>query len=247
MFGPLTALRLKIRAVRGAYHHRREELRRRPWRHDPAVRQAITDQFHRMYYDGYGQGGTWAATYWRGVVAEKCPLDLWVFQEIIHALRPDVIVETGTRFGGSALFMADLCEVLGNGRVVSVDIADEVGRPEHPRISYVRGSSVADATFATVKQHLGPADKVMVVLDSDHSKSHVLAELRLYHTLVSRGHYLIVEDTNIGGHPVAEDFGPGPMDAVQEFLASGGTGFQVDGSREKLCLTFCPGGYLRRE
>jgi cephalosporin hydroxylase len=247
MLGVLTRLRLKARAIRGAYHNRREEMRRRPWWHDSAIRQAITDQFHRMYYDGYGQGGTWAATYWRGVPTEKCPLDLWIYQEIVYELRPDAIVETGTRFGGSALFLADMCELVGCGRVVTVDIAHEAGRPEHPRISYVRGSSVAAATFAAVKQQLLPADKVMVLLDSDHSKGHVLAELRLYSPLVSPGHYLIVEDTNIGGHPVAEDFGPGPMEAVNEFLAPGDTGFVPDRTREKFYLTFSPCGFLRRQ
>jgi cephalosporin hydroxylase len=85
----------------------------------------------------------------------------------------------------------------------------------------------------------------MVILDSDHSFGHVLSELRSYAPLVSTGCYLIVEDTNVNAHPVRPDFGPGPMEAVRMFLAEDG-GFVVDDSREKLLMTFNPGGYLRR-
>ncbi len=84
-----------------------------------------------------------------------------------------------------------------------------------------------------------------MILDSDHRREHVLRELELYSRFVTPGCYLVVEDTNINGHPVAPTFGPGPMEAVRDFLASTDD-FEVDHSREKLLLTFNPSGYLRR-
>ena len=85
----------------------------------------------------------------------------------------------------------------------------------------------------------------MVVLDSDHSQAHVAAELEAYRSFVAPGCYLVVEDTNINGHPVAADFGPGPMEAVEAFLPRAPE-FEVDRSRERFLLTLNPGGYLRR-
>jgi cephalosporin hydroxylase len=96
-----------------------------------------------------------------------------------------------------------------------------------------------------VAERAAGAGRVLVVLDSDHSRDHVLAELRAYAPLVTPGSYLVVEDTNVNGHPVYEAFGPGPMEAVQDFLKERDD-FEVDRSREKFLLTFNPGGWLRK-
>jgi len=202
--------------------------------------QAKVDRFHSLYYDS----GVFAKTSWLGVPTLKCPLDLWVYQEIMQEVRPEVIVECGTAHGGSALYLAWLCESLGKGEVITLDVEEKAGRPRHPRIAYLRGSSVAPEVVEQVKRALADRAPVMVLLDSDHSKDHVLAELRIYGELVTPGSYLIVEDTNLG-HPVRPDFGPGPMEAVEEFLAERGD-FARDRSREKFLLTFNPGGYLRK-
>jgi len=215
-----------------------------------AEREAVVDSFHSLYYDSM----VFAHTSWLGTPALKCPLDLWVYQEILHELRPDVIVETGTASGGSAHFLASICDAVGRGGIITIDVEENASRPQHPRIAYLRGSSTDPAVLAQVRQSIqarhrrggptGPPFRVLVILDSDHRKPHVLAELEAYSQLVTPGSYLIVEDTNLG-HPVRPDFGPGPMEAVAEFL-SGHPEFTSDASREKHLLTFNPRGYLRK-
>jgi len=191
----------------------------------------LVEAFHRRYSEGAG----WSDTYWIGVKLLKCPLDLWVYQEILFRTRPDVIVETGTLFGGSALFLASVCDILENGRIVTVDVKEQEGRPAHPRIVYLTGSSVAPEVVSEVRDKITDEDRVMVILDSDHRKEHVLAELRAYGPLVSDDCYLVVEDTRAPGLP----------ETVQEFLAENPS-FVIDTACEKFLMTYQPGGYLRR-
>jgi len=205
---------------------------------DPAV-----DRFHRLYYDRAQT--TWKNTWWLGTAVQKCPLDLWVYQELIVELRPELILETGTCAGGSALFLATMCEIVGRGQVVSVDIDPRPGRPVHPRVTYLTGSSTDEAILDQLRARARGRSPVMAILDSDHSREHVAAELSLYAPLVTVGSYLVVEDTNVNGHPVLPEFGPGPREAVDAFLAAN-SAFEVDESREKFLMTFNPRGFLRR-
>jgi cephalosporin hydroxylase len=210
---------------------------------DREIIDAFHVLFHRRMFD------TWANTRWLGVALEKPPGDLWVYQEIIAELRPDLIIETGTRFGGSALYMASLCDLLGTGHVVTVDVEDmasnEHVRPAHPRITYIVGSSTSAATLEQIRGLASSATRVMVILDSDHSLVHVVDELRLYWELVTPGSYLIVEDTQFNGHPILPEHGPGPMEAVELFLKETDE-FVADITREKFLVTFHPRGYLKR-
>jgi cephalosporin hydroxylase len=179
------------------------------------------------------------------VPAQKCPFDLWVYQELLHELRPTVIVECGTADGGSALYLASICDLLGEGEIVTVDIRDSPGRPQHDRITYFSGSSTEPEIVQAIQQRVEGRSPVLVILDSNHERDHVLAEMRLYGPLVTPGSYLVVEDSNINGHPVLHDFGPGPLEAIEAFLAETDE-FTVDESREKYFLTFNPRGYLRK-
>jgi cephalosporin hydroxylase len=156
-----------------------------------------------------------------------------------------VVVECGTAGGGSAWYFAGLFDLIGNGRIVTVDVVDPGNRPEHERITYLSGSSIDPEVVEQVRSHIGADERVMVVLDSDHSMGHVLEELRAYQHLVSPGSYLIVEDSNINGHPVVPFCGPGPWEALEAFLRETDA-FVRDKDREKFFLTFNPGGYLRR-
>ncbi len=204
-------------------------------------RQAVIT-FHELFYSAHATSGK---TFWLGSPLEKNPLDLWVFQEIVYETKPDLIIEAGTYKGGSALFFASLEDLMGNGRVISIDIRDLPGRPSHQRIRYLLGSSTSPAIIERVRNAIRPGDRVMVDLDSDHREAHVLEELRAYSPLVTIGNYLIVEDTNINGHPVLPEFGPGPREAVEEFLKENHD-FVPDQSRERFLVTFNPGGYLRK-
>jgi cephalosporin hydroxylase len=205
----------------------------------------IVEKFHKLYYDGpKGKGALFDTTRWMNYPCLKCPLDLWIYQEIMSEVQPDLILETGTHSGGSALFMAHILDVLGKGEIISIDISDQYARPTHPRITYVRGSSADPDLLAGIMQGRGE-ERRMVILDSDHSKAHVEKEMRLFAPLVSVGSYLIVEDTNINGHPAYPSFGPGPYEAVQDFIRSN-SDFVIDEEREKFLMTFNPKGYLKR-
>jgi cephalosporin hydroxylase len=204
---------------------------------------SLIDQFHTLYYDRREQ--TWGNTFWLGHHVLKCPLDLWSYQEILHEVRPALIIETGTYLGGSAFFLASICDLLGSGEVVTIDSERQANLPRHPRVTYLNGSSTSRGILREVRQRVAGRTPVLVILDSGHGRDHVLAELEVYAPLVTPGSYLIVEDTNLNGHPVEGQHGPGPAEAVSEFL-SRNPAFARDESREKLMLTFNPGGYLRK-
>lgn len=205
--------------------------------------KSIIQAFHRLYYKHKEQ--TWKNMSWLGIPLMKCPLDLWIYQEILCTVQPDVIVETGTWKGGSSLFLAGICDLLGRGRVITIDCCYQINRPVHARITYLTGSSVSREMFESVKTTIQLSDKVMVILDSDHHKDHVAQELKLYSQLVTPGSYLIVEDTNLNGNPVEPDFGPGPREAVEEFLQMDET-YSIDQSCEKFLITASPSGYLKK-
>jgi cephalosporin hydroxylase len=180
-----------------------------------------------------------------GIPTLKCPLDLWIYQEIIYEIKPDLIIETGTAYGGSALYLAHLCDLMGKGNVVTVDIENQAKRPKHSRIEYLTGSSVDPVILSKMGERVQKAKTVLVILDSDHRKPHVFQELQCYGPWVTKDSYLIVEDTNVNGHPVDPEYGPGPMEAVEDFL-KGNNQFAADRQREKFYLTFNPSGYLKR-
>jgi|SRR5579862_2402687 len=210
--------------------------------------QRIIRKFHEIYY-GSETDNPHTRTYrvsWMGYEMFKCPLDLWTYQEIITKQKPDLIIETGTYRGGSALYLASLCDLLGQGRVVTIDVDTSWTAllPRHPRITYLTGSSIDPAMFAQIAD-LAAGERTLVILDSDHRYDHVLAELRTYRSLVASGGYMIVEDTNVNGHPAFKKFGPGPWEAVSTFLGED-PDFYSDKSCERFLMTMNPNGFLRR-
>lgn len=219
--------------------------------HSPATHddQETIDRFHLLWYEDR-QRSTWRNTSWLGVPAQQCPCDLWVYQELINRVQPDAVVEVGVKRGGTTLYFAHVFDALyGNdltrGRVVGVDIALKADPQvqEHRRISLIEGDSTAATTFDSVRASAG--SNPIVLLDSNHERDHVLAELRLYSELIAPGGYLIVNDTNIAGHPALPWKEAGPFEAVELFLTEDGR-FVVDEECEKHMLTQSPRGFLRR-
>jgi cephalosporin hydroxylase len=209
----------------------------------------LVSTFGDLYYSkwAHGAGLSTIQVSWLGYEALKCPLDLWVYQEIITQQRPDFIIELGTRFGGSALFLASILDLIGSGTVITIDVDDTVAhrRPLHQRIIYKSASTTDPSTVRDIETMIPPGSRTLLILDSNHSRDHVLNEMRAYAHLVSLGGYMIVEDTNINGHPTYAEYGPGPFEAVEAFMAERND-FVIDHGCERFLLTLNPNGYLKR-
>ncbi|WP_349361417.1 CmcI family methyltransferase [Stappia sp.] len=209
--------------------------------------------------DRYDYSYLWS---WLGVPIIQFPADVMATQEVVWKTRPDVIIETGVARGGSVIFMASLLEIIGKGKVIGVDIDIRAHNRDtietHPmsrRIDLIEGSSVSDETLAEVRARIPEGASVMVVLDSDHSRDHVLAELRAYAPLVTKGCYMVVADTAVG-HLDADKApkkrskiwykGDEPLAALNLFLQETDA-FEVDAEiNGKLVLSSSPGGYIVR-
>jgi len=195
---------------------------------------------------------------WLGIPVIQHPQDVMAWQEILWRVRPDLVVETGVAHGGSLVLSASMLELIGHGRVLGVDIdirphnraAIEAHKLAH-RISLIQGSSTDQATADAVYAQANGAERVIVVLDSNHTHEHVLRELELYSPLVKKGSYLLVFDTAIEDCP--EDAFPdrpwgkgnNPKTAVREFLKTNKR-FEVDRDIEdRLVVSAAPEGYLR--
>lgn len=196
---------------------------------------------------------------WLGLPIIQFPQDMVAIQEVIWKTSPDIIVECGVARGGSLLLSASILQLLnGRGKVIGIDIDirehNRIAIEQHPlshRIKLIEGSSTDQATLKEVQDCFHPQDKVMVILDSNHTYDHVREELAFYSPLVTKGCYLIIMDTIIEEMP--EDFFPdrpwgkesNPKKAVQDFLHTTSR-FEVDQMIEdKLLISVAPQGYLK--
>lgn len=194
----------------------------------------------------------WQNMWFLGIPIQKNPCDLWMMQQIIYETRPEVIVETGTFRGGSALYFANVLSSMGlkDSKVITIDVENACTEAAtwplwQQHVEFIHGSSLDPEVVETVRKAC-EGKRVMVVLDSVHEKDHVLAELERYAPLVSPGCYCIVEDSNSDGVPVFPG-SIGPTAAMMEFFKTSlGKQFEQDASREAMVLTFNPGGWLKR-
>jgi cephalosporin hydroxylase len=207
----------------------------------------VARRAHRLFFaDLIRKTDNFADVRWLGQPVWQNVLDLWSIQEVISDLRPAVILETGTNRGGSAFFYASLFDLLGHGRVVTVDV-ERMHSLEHPRIEFLIGSSVDEAVLSRMRDAAAEADgPVMVVLDSDHAEAHVTAELDFYAPLVTPGSMLLVQDGVIDVEPLFRSGRPGPLPAIERFLAANPT-FSLDTRYDRRFLvTHHPSGWLRK-
>jgi cephalosporin hydroxylase len=186
---------------------------------EKVIKKLLVDSYHQIWYDS---PDTWQKNTYLGFGVQQAPSDLWIYQELVFALKPSFILQTGVCQGGSILYFAHLLDLMKapeSAVVIGVDIVltSEAKRIDHPRVRLIEGSSIGAETLDRVRALL-PAPTGFVSLDSDHSESHVLAELEAYAQFVAVGSYMVAEDTNVNGHPVSPDFGLGPYEAVQTFL-----------------------------
>lgn len=220
---------------------------------DAALRKTALDFI--VNSDKHGYGYQWA---WLGLPFIQMPQDMIATQEIIWETKPDVIIEAGIAWGGSVVFYASLLQLIGKGNVVAVDlnlydhVADQImSYPFSNRIHLYKGSSTDPSVADKIRSHVTAGQKVMVILDSNHTHQHVLEELRSYGPLVTKGQYLIVSDTIVEDIPAQDHrpraWGPGdnPKTALRQYMKECRR-FEIDPYiNDKLMLTYSPEGYCR--
>lgn len=221
------------------------------------------EELRKMSLDWMVRADRYKYTYnftWMGRPIIKFPSDIVAQQELMWALKPDLVIETGIAHGGSILFSASMLELIGgNGEVVAVDIdirphnrREIEAHPMFKRVTMIEGSSVATDIFEQVKAKAKGKRCVMVLLDSNHTHEHVYQELKLYADLVTVGSYCILPDTFIEFFPKGYyanrpwDVGNNPWTAMRKFVDER-SDFVVDKEiGDKLMITEGIDGYLKR-
>jgi cephalosporin hydroxylase len=184
---------------------------------------------------------------WLGRPVWQNPLDAWLLQETIIEEQVDFVVECGTNRGGSSYFMATIFDLLERGRVLTIDVVDLV-EDHHPRVEYHVASSTDPETVDLARRRIAESGAVrpLVLLDSDHAKNHVSAELAAYADLVPVGGLMLVQDGAIDELSMMWEARPGPLPAIREFLAADDR-FVLDAARStRFLFGHSPDGWLRR-
>lgn len=211
------------------------------------VRDRTRPRVHRWFFeDLIARTGNFSNTTWLGYPIWQNVLDLWLIQEAIAEIKPALLIETGTNRGGSARFYAHLLDLLEHGRVMTVDV-EKLHDISHPRIEFLIGSSVEPEIVERMQRAAAEADgPVMAILDSDHAQRHVAAELEVYPQMVSVGSLLLVQDGVIDVLPTLAADRPGPLPAIEAFMARHPE-FVPDSRRsERFLITHHPSGWFRR-
>jgi len=184
---------------------------------------------------------------WMGQPIWQNVLDLWNIQEVICRIKPRLLIETGTHRGGSAYFYGSLFDLLGQGKVISVDVTN-IHDISHPRVEFLTASSVSPDTVARMQSEVAKCGgPVLIILDSDHSEAHVLRELEVYGPMVTPGSYVLVQDGVIDELTLFKEGRPGPVPAIQKYLRNHPE-FEIDTNLcERFIISHHPIGWLRRK
>ena len=221
---------------------------------DKKIFQQSKDLIYNL--DQYDYSYLWT---WMGIPIIQLPADIMATQEVIWKTKPDIIIETGVARGGSVLFMASILEMMGNGQVIGVDIdirkhnrESIESPPMSKRVTLIEGGSVDESILKQVRANIPDGARVMVVLDSDHSRDHVLEECRAYGPMVTKDCYMVVADTLVGHLDEKEApqnrsqvwfKGNDPLTALQDYMLESDR-FEIDLEiNGKLVLSSSPGGY----
>jgi len=200
----------------------------------------LSDEAIRYYRHVHFLGNGKREPQWRGTRVVKFPQDLILYAQVIFKRRPDYLIETGTHFGGSALFFGDMLQLSGGKKVFSIDVSHKFDPPKHPLVEHILGSSTDPAIVERIRREVAGA-KVMATLDSDHSTKHVLAELHAYKDIVTRGQYMVVEDCWTRHKKPYE-----PWYAVKQFLKES-TQYKRFDLEKQFIYAVTKDGWLRRQ
>lgn len=224
------------------------------------IERSIIDAFHNLWEHKYGHHNRISIdkVKFMGNIVCKFPTDLWVYQEIIFDTRPEFIIETGTKYGGSAYFFAKMLDLFNiDGKVITIDNNNERDyfnysdyvKP-HDKIEYIISNSTDIKLIEELKTKTKDSKSTLVILDSFHGAQHVLNEMCLYGQFVTKNNYMIVEDGYFGKHPIdTDDHGlfDSPYESVETFINSElGDNWVIDHEKEKFLFTTNPYGYLKK-
>ena len=207
----------------------------------------IIKWFHYIWWQSTN---TWPKNTYLGYEILQCPLDMQLYQEIIFREKPDFILQTGVCGGGSIVYFSSILDMMNapkSTKVIGIDLvlSDQAKTIKNDRVLLFEGSSTDQEIFKTVTK-LVEGKKGLIILDSDHSKDHVSKELSMYNELVGLGCRLVVEDTNLNGNPVYPAFGPGPFEAVCDFLSVNNNFISDDKLWKRNLFSFHQYGWLKK-
>ncbi len=220
-------------------------------------KEEIIDVYHAIFYASESSHSGPPKLY-NGVPIHKNPCDMFNYQQILFTQKPDYIIECGAFQGGSTMFFAHTLDLIGKGKIVSVDICEREERwfpqvEKHERTILIPGSSVDPDTVSQVKDAVKDGASFFVILDSLHTQAHVLAEMEAYGPLLAKDNYMIVEDSNLNGHPLPPEWHTqtmqegGPFEAVKEYMTKHND-FKIDkGMENRFLFSYAPSGYLVKQ
>jgi len=212
-----------------------------------AYKKLLRNSVHYLYFrELISRTNNFGDVKWLGHPVWQNVHDLWTIQEVVARVRPSLLIETGTNRGGSSLFFANLFDLMGAGEIITIDVA-RLHALSHPRVTYLIGSSTSEEVVQEVHSRASVVEgAIMVILDSDHSRDHVLKELESYAPLVTPGSYVLVQDGLVDTMGQFRNLRPGPLPAIDRFLESSDS-FELDSELcERFLVTHHPRGWLRR-